>query len=778
MARFLAHLCFFFSGFAALLYQVGWVKQLSVLMGTTSYTLTTILLSFMTGLAMGSFFVRFTKASQFLALPAYILIEILIGCYGISFLYLFQKIQGFYQILFLDQQFTFATEIITQFLLCGLLIFFPTFLMGATLPILSEFLYRKDSSFTEDFGRLYAVNSYGAFFGTIVCGYFLLPSFGYQTTAILAASINFFVAFLAWILKRLPTKEPTIVVSQETSSEEEDDDAVQLPFLMVCVLLFVSGFMSMSLQIAWNRLLGITLGASTYTFTMITACIILGIALGSHLITYIAARHPLSENHTILLVLLASITSFFVSYLMTYFPIMIGTLNEVLNVYFKPAEITTQGVFWKFVLSEIGKFIAILITLLPATCLLGGIFPLATALYNTKKATVRQKVGFAYFINMLGVILGSALTGYLWLSTSGFERTLQYNLIVAFIAAYILIHLSPGIPSLLQKWLYSLGLLYGLFLILWCIPLYNYHLITSSYFYNRTGLPSKKELLFRGDSGYGDYLKQKHKMIFLEEDAVGLITVHEATDTHARWFKVNGKVDGSTSNASKGGDIADCEIIATAGFLFEPDSRKVLTIGLGLGITHGTVLRFPMVEATVIEISEAVTHLSKEFFEEFNHRYWEKPNSKVHVQDGRQFLKLNSKLWDIIICEPSNPWMSGVSSLFTVEFYQLVRQRLKPEGVAILWFHTYGLEDNCVRSVLKSMYTVFPNCLMLQGPGDSDIYMIVRNGEKSLKVSEAPLKTFYPDQYKEILKIYHAEDMRDLLSKFVFMDQIQFGKFH
>lgn len=890
--RLLAHLCFFWSGFAALLYQVGWVKQLSLLMGNTAYTLTTILIAFMTGLALGSFLVRFTKASQFLAIPSYIFIEILIGVYGFFFLTIFHKTQHFYQKIFLNQEFSFWTEISYQFMLCGLLIFLPTLLMGATLPLLAEFLYRKQHRFTEDFGRLYAVNSYGAFFGTIFCGYIALPTLGYQKTVILAAGINFFVAFLAFLLQRSltpkksspdPTKKEDTPEKIALKKEKNKELALEsrkwertpvsrvsplLPFSMVAVLLFVSGFLGMSLQVAWNRLLAITLGGSTYTFTIIAACIILGIALGSHLITYLASKRRVTENDPIWLVLLASFVVYISSYGMTYLPLFIGQLNTTLNNAIGTGDIASNAVYYKFIISEICKFMAIMLILLPGTCLLGGIFPLTTALYSQEQDTVRKNVGLAYFINMLGVILGTGLAGYYFLPSSGFEKTIRFNLMVGCFASYILVHLSPAIPSKLYKWLYSFGILYALILTLWWTPLYNYHLLTSAYFYNRSRIPSENELRLEGAPSYSDYLRDKFGMIFLEEDAVGLITVHESRTSDARWFKVNGKVDGSTSDIRKGGDITDCQIIATAGFLFEPESKEVLTIGLGLGITHGTVLSFPVKRAVVVEISEAVTRLSREFFSDFNNAYWEKqdqlltlplpesdihllnqrqfpqwkeedkkqfetkiprlegttntpritvtqknkewvihrsyfeklifkaesqegefdssaekilqiyqPKSQVIVQDGRQFLKVNSKQWDIIICEPSNPWMSGVSSLFTLEFYQSLQQRLKPEGIAVLWFHAYGLEESSIKSVLKSMISVFPNAVLLKGSEDSDIYFIARHGNKPLKISEAQLKTFYKEQYNEILSIYQADDIKNLLKRFVFKDSFQIQEF-
>lgn len=124
----------------------------------------------------------------------------------------------------------------------------------------------------------------------------------------------------------------------------------------------------------------------------------------------------------------------------------------------------------------------------------------------------------------------------------------------------------------------------------------------------------------------------------------------------------------------------------------------------------------------------------------------------------------------MIICEPSNPWMSGVANLFTVEFYELIQKRLKPDGIAVLWFHAYGLEKNCIESVLKSMYHVFPNSILFKGDSDSDIYFIARNGKKPLEISEEELQNHFSKESAFIHQTYGTKNFKELLKKYLFKE--------
>ena len=176
---------------------------------------------------------------------------------------------------------------------------------------------------------------------------------------------------------------------------------------------------------------------------------------------------------------------------------------------------------------------------------------------------------------------------------------------------------------------------------------------------------------------------------------------------------IDGKVD-----ASNAGDMLTQRLLAHVPLLLHPDPREVAILGLGSGVTLGSALTHPVRRADVLEISPEVVEASR-FFETENHRALDDPRTHVIVGDGRTHLLFTRQQYDVIVSEPSNPWMAGIASLFTKEFFEAARARLKPGGVLCQWAHTYDISTQDLQSIVATFTSVFPDgTLWLVGDGD------------------------------------------------------------
>ena len=389
-----------------------------------------------------------------------------------------------------------------------------------------------------------------------------------------------------------------------------------------------------------------------------------------------------------------------------------------------------QTIVPHFFLRSIFEWLTCSIYLIVPATFLGMLFPAAlsqlTMNHSADEST--QAIGIGYALNISGLVAGALLGSFFLLPSLGVEA-------ISLINALILIALSLFLNFQLKMSLLTptLSLVIGAICI-YMTPAFDWHLLTAGFFYNREHKMPEESLT---ELGWIDrtqfFLSRKSPLVEKRDEAHATLSIHRGvSDSYYRNFKINGKVDGTN-----GSDLRTTRLLSAFPSLINPEASSALIVGLGTGSTAAVALRYPqMKKVTVVELSAAMVEFSKKYFSSVDGMIWDDPRVEVRQRDGRNELETSEEQYDLIISEPSNPWMDGVASLFTEEYYETLLKRLTPTGIASLWFHTYGLDCTSVFSVLNAVARVFPAALVFRHR--SDLFIMATRNEEAMKLKKLP----------------------------------------
>jgi len=695
-ARFIIALLFFLSGVAGLIYEVVWAKHLSLFLGNTTHAHTIVLATFMGGLALGYFL--FGKIADRTGNPLnlYGWMEILIGLSGALFVPLLGWLGSAYIsfVIHFGLHTIFAAP--SKLILSVLLILFPTVLMGGTLPVLSRFVVHSLGHVESQVGWLYFLNSLGAVCGSLLAGFMLIPRFGLNLSILAAVGLNLLVGLIALALR--PWKKDE---GERRLSKTAGDSGERAPYSPAQVRLAIlgialSGGAALIYEIAWIRLLSLVLGFSAYSFSLMLAAFIAGIALGS----FIVARRWVERFEPYLLFALAELG-------VALSVILILPLYERLPFYFAVLAnlfIRVPETFWLYELTQV--LICFLLMLLP-TFFLGMTLPLVSQVAAQNLKRLGEDIGNVFAANTAGTLLGAIAAGLLLLPLLGIKRLIEIGVLIHLIVGASALCLSPGLTR--KKKTLTLGTSFALFFFyLYLFPAWDQSILSSGTF---------RERRFYGAMSYQEFRQSHQEEVLYYKDGANVTVTVVKTKDHRIRLKVNGKPD-----ASSGGDLPTQILSGQIPLLLKPDAHNVLVIGLGSGITAGSVLRHPIERLDLVEISSEVVEGSR-FFAPYNYEALKEPRLKLYVEDAKTFLRVAPQRYDIIVSEPSNPWISGIGNLFSIEFYQDVRKRLQPDGLMVQWFHTYEMTDETLKLVLRTFTQSFEH-VTLWSPKAADLLLM------------------------------------------------------
>ena len=728
--------CFFFSGAAGLVYEVLWTRMLGLVFGHTVFAITTVLAAFMAGLGLGSYLVGSLADRHGHPLRFYGVLEAGIGVYALLTPLLFSQVEVFYVFLRRSLGLSYFAFSLCQFLLVFVVLLIPTTLMGATLPVMSKFFVRDIRALGTQVGRLYALNTFGAVLGTFAAGFHLIPALGVRTTLLMAAVANIGIGALALVfdrhLQQLRTQPaapepdlPTPDVGQAAGSWQ-DRAAVWLSV----VGLGLSGAASMIYEVTWTRALSLTIGSSTYAFSTMLVAFLVGLALGSFLFSRISGR--LRGDPFLFGCLQLGIG--------------LGALG-VMPLFDRMPELF----LWAFRLSQSPGFVKALqfsisaLAMLAPTLFMGATFPCVVQIASRELQRVGRDVGKIYFINTGGAIAGTLLAGFLLIPVWGLQSSLR-------VAVSVNLCLALGLYLLVEKgrWRRRLAIV---------APLAALVLLAVSPTWDATAMASGVAIYGRnyfgwfGKADFRETVASTDHLLFYKDGISATVTVHRRGDNI--FLKVNGKTDAGNSR-----DMHTQLMLAHLPLLLHPEPRKVLVIGLGSGVTAGAVTVHPVQEVDVIEIEPAVVEGSR-FFAKENREVLRNPRAHLAVADGRNFLLVSQKSYDLIISEPSNPWMRGIGNLFSLEFYELAARRLAQGGIVCQWIHGYGLFPDDLKMVVKTFRSVFPHTTVWN----------TTLGDFLLVGSQAPLALDYVRLQSRYTSI---PDLREDLTKLGFRSPLAF----
>lgn len=650
--------CFLASGAAGLLYQVVWMRLLALQLGSTTHAVTAVLAAFMGGLALGGAVAARRADAIRDPVRAYAVLEALAGLWALGTPWMLRAVGALDLRLVGGADPASFSAGLVHLGLAALVLVPPTALMGATLPVLGRAVVDAPGMAGGRVGALYALNTAGAVLGSAGAGFLLLPSIGLQATLLVGVALNFAVAAGSLAL-RLPSPPPAPATGTP-------------PPWPLLVAVALSGAAAMADEVAWTRALGLVLGSSTYAFSAMLATMLVGLAGGAWIGSWLARTRGLGASAFGAVQLGVGLVS------VVLVPVF-GRLPDLVLDLLGRVGTTHEGALAV-------SFLVSALVLLPPCLGFGAAFPLAVQAATHEPGGVARDVGRLYSANTVGNIVGAVGAGLLLVPAIGLQHTLHLAAVANVLAGAVLLgRLAPA-------WVVVGGL--TTVAAAFALPSWdNQRMVSGAAVYGHRYLQSGRDLA------------QDKTLLFYEEGVSTTVAVEKVGSTTA--LRVNGKTD-----ASDGRDMVTQLLLGHLGALVHPDPKRALVIGLGSGVTAAAMARHPFDVIDVAELEPAVVRASA-LFAHVNRDVLADPRVHLHVDDGRRVLAAAGEgRWDIVVSEPSNPWIAGVGNLFTRELYTQAKAKLAPGGLFVQWLQGYALHEADLKMVLATFHESFPHTTM------------------------------------------------------------------
>lgn len=690
-----AYLAFFLSGIAGLMHEVVWSHLLVELIGATAYAQSAVLAVFMAGLALGSVLFGRRVDRKGRALRTYVVLEGAIGLYCLLLPLLLQIVAAGYVHLAERTLEIEGSKLALRLALAVLVVLPPAVWMGGTLPLIARHLIERVGETQRRVASLYALNSFGAVVGAGLAGFVVLPELGIFASLLVAASLNFAAGALGALLER---RDGERAVPAATSAGAATDEAPYSAsaYRVTLAALGLSGFAAMGYEVVFVRIISLSFGSSTYSFTVMLMCFIAGTALGSTLVARLRVGRPLwwlAVTQMLVVTALLAVTP-----LVARLPYLTGLLRIAFR--------GDPNGFGLFQLASAGLCLAVL--LVPTACLGFG-FPLVAQIQTRHPRDLGSRVGTTYAWNTAGNVLGALGTSLFLLPALGLTGAFHLNLALSFVAGLALLAVATDVRRPVRiavaSSVVAAAAVYSTLGLAWVDPVRK---ATGHLRLRNAATPDVPGAADDAASSFASWQRRfvhgDDELVFLEDDAH--VTVLVWGDGDRISLNVNGKPDATSHQ-----DLPTQLLLAHAPLFLNPDARAVLVIGHGSGITAGSVLRHPVERLDVVEISSSVLNADR-LFRDHNYGVLSDPRTHAYVDDGQSFLRTVPRKYDVIVSEPSNPWIAGIGGLFTVDFFATVKSKLEPGGVFCLWFHAYEQNDESLDLVVRTLRAVFPHAVL------------------------------------------------------------------
>jgi spermidine synthase len=679
---------FFLSGLAGLVFELVWTRLLLLSIGATAIAVGVVLAAFMGGMAVGSAVAGTKRVARLDPVLTFAGLEGFVGLYALVSPSLLDGIAS-------------VPRAEVQFFLALLALLPATIAMGASLPVLVRAFDRSDEPAAVGVGRLYAANTAGAVLGPLLSVFWFFPTVGLSATLWVGAALDLLVCFGVLFARKRLGLGP---IERESFLGE-----TTVP-LSLLVTVGLSGASAMVYEVAWSRTLSMVYGSSVYGVSIMLSTFLLGIATGSALTARFLKRgtggDPVSRLAKALLL----------SAIFAFVSLLVAQRLPFLFLNFYTSFEGSEGTLF------FSQFVIAAFLMLPCTMALGATLPLAVDALPRSRDLGGQ-LARLYSANLAGSALGALSASVILLASLGIEFSVRA-------AAVAVLLMALGLFARAPKFSTASGAIAGsaILLILAFDP-------RASGAAKSFGIYSGARAYARLDAAKLRALVAAHEVLFYRDGPTASIAVMQID--RFRLLKINGKTDASNGP----GDLQTQLLIGHLPFL-AVDARKVGVVGWGSGMTVGAVLKHPVERVDAFEIEPAVVEASR-FFEPDNGKPLEDPRLTLLIGDARHELRRGKDRYDLIINEPSNPWLTGVANLFTLDFFQLAASRLTEDGVLCQWFHLYGMSEDSTRSLIATFRSVFPHVVAFK---DRDLILI--GSRKPVSISVERLNQLY--QSKEI----------------------------
>jgi spermidine synthase len=685
--------------------------MLGLVFGATTLAVSTVLAAFMGGLALGSALAGKLAPRIKKPIATYGWMEIGIAAYALLVPFLFRWIDHVYALIWQQFQPGFFVFSLWRFVLSSLVLLVPTTLMGATLPVLAAALVYSSGRNSNSVTRLYACNLAGAILGTLAAGFVLLPTLGVRTTIAFAAVMNVVVGVIAIVLQRRAGE----IASVEQTRVEDAGPSLNFGrnrFWIFAAL--ASGFVTISTQVSWTRILTMIIGSSTYAFSIVVALFLIGLAAGAWLV----ARKDRSDRLRAAILKVEALTA--LSLLLSLF-----VLNKLpaLLIYL---GLSLQTSSWGGLLA-LQILSATLLILVPAL-LMGMVMPLVLVWASADRTKAVARVGRSYAVNTIGAIAGAFITGFVLIPMTSTRFTLLLAATCCLVVAAVAYRPreSERDPALRRS--LAIGLTPIMVAVFFLIaPRMNLADLSIGAY------DSLVRVLAQTREGVREETSQEsnsnvHALLMYQEGPTATVSVRRDQNTVS--MAINGRTNASDSIY----DMPTQVMLGQIPLLIAPKIGTGLIIGYATGVTVGSMLQSPIQSVTCVELEPGTVAGSK-FFDHVNNRPLDDPRASLIIDDARAFLRVTSSRYDLIVSEPSHPWVPGVANLFTQEFFELGRARLNDDGIFVQWVQIYQLSTESLRSVLATYHKVFPHVLLFRVGGmnkGKDLILVGSNRPVSL----------------------------------------------
>jgi spermidine synthase len=655
----------FLSGVAALVYEIVWTRRLTLVLGATVEAVAVVLAAFMGGLAIGS---ALAGRAAGWAPPRlrrlYAGLEAGIAGLALAFPLSLRAADAL-----APGRAVAAAAVLVP----------PTILMGATLPVLTALWSPAAAQSGRTAGLLYASNTVGAVAGTLAAALLLIPGLGLRASTLAAVAMNLGAAALV-LTMRAPVAAAAPARGSRPGRDEARSEAI--PPAAALAVAALSGLGALAAEVGWTRALVLLIGPTAYAFAFVVASVIAGLALGSAAAAAVSGRLRRHVTALAAIELLAALASVAVARVVGELPEAVGDL--VRTYADQPAALMAR------------ELAAVFGLLLIPSLLFGAAFPLLVAIV-ARSARPAAAVGRVYSANTLGAIAGSLLAGFVVLPLAGIRQTLLAAAAAQATAGVVAWMALDG----RRRWIAAAA---------GAAAFAAAAAFTPAWDPERLSGGAYKYAVYAGERPLAEELKAGD-LVFYREGRTATVSVRRLGGVLS--LAIDGKVD-----ATSGADMPTQRLLAHVPLLLHPAPAEVCIIGLGSGVTAGAALKHAVQRVDSVEISPEVVAASA-LFRGVSGDPLGDPRHRLVLGDGRNHLLRTRSRYDVIVSEPSNPWMAGVSALFTRDFFRLARQRLAPGGLFCQWIHIYNMDPRDLRTVVGGFTDAFPEAgLFLVNEGD------------------------------------------------------------
>jgi spermidine synthase len=676
-------LLFVGSGCAALIYEVVWFQLLQLSIGSSAVSLGVLLGIYMGGMCLGSLLLpRYLNPARH-PLRVYAALEAGIGLFGVIVLFavpiigdLYTRIAG-----------TGQANLVLRAIVASICLLPPTFLMGATLPAIARWVETTPRGVSW-LGYFYGGNLIGAVAGSLIAGFYLLRVYDMPTATAVAVVLNLVVAALAVLIA---SRTPHTVITAEPSAPQFAPVSAEGARL-VYIAIALSGLTALGAEVVWTRVLSLLFGATTYTFSLILAVFLVGLGIGSSLGALVArsvsnAKAALGWVQLGLCVSLAW-AAYSTSDSLPFWPIN-PSISTSLSFTF---QLDLMRAIW---------------VMLPGAMLWGASFPLALAGVAAAGQDSARLVGGVYAANTVGAIVGALITSLAMVGTVGSQITQQALIGIAAMSGLLM--LMPANGERRRPLTSTPVVVIGIALVAGLLA---------------RSVPPLPGILV----AYGRYAATwvgQNEIVYVGEGVTASVAVSR-TPTGVLNYHNAGKVQAS----SEPQDMRLQRMLGHITTLVPKTPTKVLVIGCGAGVTAGAVSIDPLVkDQTIAEIEPLVPRVVSTHFAEHNFNVVANPKVKVHLDDARHYLLTTGEKFDAITSDPLDPWVKGAATLYTREFFQVVKNHLNPGGVVTLFVQLYESTDSAVKSEIATFLEAFPNGAVFANTVNGQGYDLVLFGQ-------------------------------------------------